>query len=374
MATDNRQMTKWQARQEKFLRATTINSLKPEACMVRARYAAAARDAAYGETLINNQQTALYCARTGAYLATVNNFIFAELNQLPADITGEMADNFARRKLYHPAWVNLSPEILTQLQRLFPCEFVIYAAHELQHDNDTTNGQARNQALTLLNLCPLETVCETAELLRRILALIGNYQNLRQSPLANRNAAGIAPEIQAARITSATIPAIADYLTVENKSNLAAAIHAYIQDLKTYFAAAVKRSQAEYHVQSAYRARQVTLQDIKRVTVSLGRQQFKLAREKTPNIDNATFYDIAELFADESDLTMAITARQMENTEIRRYSGSVHHTSNQTSQAGATPPTTEQTANANDTNDTPADAPANNLPAAPFALKIRLFK
>jgi hypothetical protein len=368
MATDNRQMTKWQSRQEKLLRATTINSLKPEACMVRARYAAAARDAAYGETLINNQEAALYCARTGSYLATVNNFIFAELAQLPADITGEMADNFARRKLYHPAWVNLSPEILTQLQRLFPCEFVIYAAHELQHDNDTTNGEARHDILELVNLCRLELVCETAELLRRILALIGNYQNLRQSPLANRNAAGIDPEIAAARTTSATIPAIADYFGIETQTaDLNSAMLTYIQDLKSYFAAAVKRSQAEYHVQSAFRARQVTLQDIKRVTVSLGRQQFKLAREKTPNIDNATFYDIAELFADESDLTMAITAKQMENTEVRRYSGSVHHTSN--SQAGATPPTTEQTSN-----DIPADATASNLPPAPFALKIRLFK
>lgn len=353
MATDRR-IHKWQARSERLARATTIASLKPAACESRARYAARTAETVNADAMLCSR-TAIYCARTGTLLGSFNEMIPATLAQLPTSTAVENENIFYSQKLYHPAWINLSPEILASLQLMFPAQYCVYAAHELQHDDGATNGETRNKILNWLAQASGAHVTELAELLRRVLALIGHYRNLRAHPAANNNTPAGLETVAAARRTSIHCPQIADYAGQP--------ITDYIAALREYFTAIVKRTQAEYHVQSIYRQRQVTLNDVKRISLTLGRQQFKLARDRTANIDNAAFFDVAEIFADTTDLEMAITAKQIEARKDIKYSGNVYKVTNDDLPQSAPSSTTEQP-----TIDVTAAEP--NAPA----LKIRLFK
>jgi hypothetical protein len=242
--------------------------------------------------------------------------MLGQLAQMPVETYTETAELFHARRQYHPAFINLSPERLAKLQALFPIEYCVYAAHELQHDSDATNGEARNAILRWLGGQSLAHVCETAELLRRVLAIIGHYHAQRTDTAArNATPAGIDADIAAMRTQSADMPIIGEFAA--NNRHLVD----YINALKAYFSAVVRKSQAEHHVQSIFRARQVSFHDVRRMSITLGRTQFRAARENTRNIDNAAFLDVAELFENDSELTMAINAKHAEAAKPQRYAG-----------------------------------------------------
>lgn len=379
MATTQRNSHKWQARRAALLsQQSPIKTLSAEACETRARYAAAVSETAYCESALITNDAAmltLHCARTGAKLGKVDPFIFGQLAQMPEETQDEAYAMFHARRMYHPAWVNLTPAILAKLQTLFPEQFVVYAAHELQHDDDATDGAARGAILDWLFTEKDSRVCEAAELLRRVLAMVGHYRAQRQHVAANvTTPAGIDDAIATARDTAGTLPIIADFTT--------RTIADYIDALKAYFSAVVRRSQAETHVQSAYRQHQITFHDVRRINITLGRQQFKQARERTANIDNATFYDVAEIFADESDLTMAITAKQVESRKGMRYTGNVHRPADSTIDIAAATINGEHSDELQsivaeimaEENGEPQTVHATQTPAAAPVLKIRLFK
>lgn len=315
MATNQNSTHKWQARAAKLASATTIASLKPAACEQRARFAQSTMNAVAADAMLAPRIT-IYCSRTGTMLGSFNEFVTAALNQLPADNASAAAEMFNAHRFYHPAWLDTSPASLAQLQRMFPNEYVVYAAHELQHDDNQTSGDQRANILTWLLSNELPHVVEAAELLRRVLAIIGQYRTLRALPTANTgNAIGL-ESANWRRKAPIVCPTIADYTM--------GCVTDYILALREYFTLAVKRLQAEFHVQSVYRQKQVTMSDIRRISMTVGRQQFKLARDKTINFDNAAFSDIAEIFADSSELDITITSKQMEKHKPAKYSGNVY--------------------------------------------------
>lgn len=364
MATDTRKH-KWQARSERLARATTITSLKAEACETRARYAQRAQDAIQADALLA-YRTSIFCARTGTLLGSFNEFIPATLAQLPIATAVENELLFSAQRFYHPAWLNLSPEILAKLQLLFPREYCVYAAHELQHDNGATNGEDRNRILAWLGHAPLDGVTELAELLRRVLAMVGHYRDLKSRPEANNATPAGAEMALPARRANINCPQIADFREQS--------VYAYIAALREFFAAVVKRTQAEFHVQSIYRQRQVTLQDVRRIGVTLGRQQFRLAREQTPNADNAAFFDVAEIFSDTSELTMTISAKHAESRKGMRYTGAAHKAPDTIDDSAATLDVDALAQTATSAiNTAPAVTPASSNPNG-SPLKIQLFR
>jgi len=315
MATNQNSTIKWQARAAKLASATTIASLKSTACEQRARYAETVAATVAADAMLA-PRISIFCSRTGTILGSFNEFVTASLNQLPVDNASAAAQMFNSHRFYHPAWLDTSPTSLAQLQRMFPNEFVVYAAHELQHDDNQTSGCQRANILNWLLCNQLQDVVEAAELLRRVLAIIGQYRTLRAAPTANvGNPIGL-EHANARRKAPIICPTIADY--TDGPATL------YIAALKEYFTLAVKRLQAEFHVQSVYRQKQVTMSDIRRISMTVGRQQFKLARDKTINFDNAAFSDIAEIFADSSELDITITSKQMEKHKPAKYSGNVY--------------------------------------------------
>lgn len=349
MATNQNSTIKWQARAAKLAKATTIASLKPGACEQRARYAASIAATIEAETILHAQQT-IFCSRTGIMLGSFNAYVTATVNQLPQAIADGNQSLFNQQKFYHPAWLNLTPEILAQLQHMFPAAFIVYAAHELQHDDGQTTAEQRAGILDWLLTQSPELLVETAELLRRILAIVGAYRSARTAPASNcGNPIGL-EKANAIRRAAISPPTIGDASAARNT------LASYVLALRDYFAAAVKRLQAEHHVQSVYRQKQVTLSDVRRISATVGRQQFKLARDKTINHDNAAFSDVAEIFADSTDLEISITSKQMAAYKIPKFSGNVHGT-----ETGPAAPIES------------AATPAPASSAAPV-LKIKLFR
>lgn len=106
----------------------------------------------------------ILCIKTGTQLGVLNAIVACELRQQETDCAFISA--------VHPGWIDTSPPRLIELQKAQPHAYVIYTARIMGLIPARPVQMAEHFAHLIAQ--PLSAVCETAELMRRTLALGGH--------------------------------------------------------------------------------------------------------------------------------------------------------------------------------------------------------
>lgn len=255
-----------------------------------------ARETNNALTATTQQNNVIYCCKTGAYIGKVDYSALAFLNALDlpfSESKNKVLTLWHHQHAVHPAWLNTSPNVLSQLQRIMPHEYCVYVyTYLIERHADTLKiiiktmqdieikGQQKwtevsditiksmpanykNLILNELYKAPLETIIELAELLRILAALMGKN-----------------------KVIVAAMPKMA--LQEFNFSCI------YKNELLQFIRKALKKEQERFHSDDVERARFITKVDVYNLTTD----GIKLFHEARINLDddNPILADIADLF------------------------------------------------------------------------------
>ncbi len=270
-----------------------LDSRKMESRLALAQKSIAARET---KNVITNAQqinNGIYCSKTGAFIGRIDVNVLSIVNELEMPFpegTNAIAQ-WQTHHAVHPAWLNTSPSVLAQLQRIMPHEYVVYLytyliernAEACQsvvrtmvevkenkwHEMRTTcitsiPAPYKHHLLNQLYAAPLAEVIEIAELLRILAALMGKCKAI---------------------ITAMPKMAIQESLFVDK----------FRSELSAFLRMALKKQQKQHHSRDIERANLITSADLYEIVTSNGMKTFGAAKIK-PDDDNPVLGDVADLF------------------------------------------------------------------------------
>lgn len=208
------------------------------------------------------------CKKTGFLLGWQSVEISSQLDYINTNKeTSEIAKHNSVYRI-HPAFIDVSPEKLKELQLAMPVEYCIYTADLLAIE--TIKPEVKYKYWQFLKQIDLQLIVECAELHRLGLAMFGKkrldsaYSMIRTPAM---------PQFQ-----------------VENF------VH-YIGNFRHWLKKMVLCFQKALHKADTTRRRKITLADIAQVTLDLGRSDFRQARIGKYN-DDAVYWDVKNLLSE----------------------------------------------------------------------------